>query len=132
MIFETEISEFKEWENNNCNLLPLWLEFGIPLLLDTNANSNNTGTNTPPKYTMEEYIISDYIHDIIFYFSEDPKLCGEQLINLQSISSLESKYIIVSGIIFKMFSLPYCKYHYIFFGKLLLNYFVNKLKYGHV
>ncbi len=52
---EQTMNNFSKLENNvigTCNLLPLWLKFGIPLLLDSGGNNNNNSKD----YKIEEYI----------------------------------------------------------------------------
>jgi len=99
-------------------LLPLWIEFGIPVLLRKESWS---GVGL-----MEKYVVQSYIHDVLTFFNQDTKLCAEQLILLPS--SFEAKYLIVEGIIFKMLSLPQPQHHFIFFAKLIVELFRKETK----
>jgi len=110
--------EVTPWEGIKVEgLLPVWLQFGIPKLLQ--KKDDGVGD-------MEKYVVMGYIHDIFEYFSQDTKLCAEQLINLPA--SFESKYLIVEGIIFKMLTLPYPRHHFIFFGKITIELFRKETK----
>ena len=108
------------WESLKVkNLYPIWLEFGIPPLLNQQESEENVSK-------MERFVAMDYIHDIIEYFNQDTKLCSEQLINLPT--SFDAKYVIVEGLVFKMLRLPQCKHHYIIFGKIIIDLFRKQTK----
>jgi len=97
-------------------LLPVWIEFGVPVLLQKESGVA----------LMEKYVVQSYIHDVLTFFNQDTKLCAEQLILLPS--SFEAKHLIVEGIIFKMLTLPQPQHHFIFFAKLIVELFRKETK----
>ena len=120
---KVEEYNIESWESLKIkSLYPIWLEFGIPPLL--NQPENNDENDNVNK--MERFVVMDYMHDIIEYFNQDTKLCAEQLINLPS--SFDAKHLIVEGLVFKMLRLPQCKHHYIIFGKIIIDLFRKQTK----
>eukprot|EP00485_Elphidium_margaritaceum_P006542 CAMPEP_0202687810 /NCGR_PEP_ID=MMETSP1385-20130828/3415_1 /ASSEMBLY_ACC=CAM_ASM_000861 /TAXON_ID=933848 /ORGANISM="Elphidium margaritaceum" /LENGTH=1136 /DNA_ID=CAMNT_0049342659 /DNA_START=17 /DNA_END=3427 /DNA_ORIENTATION=- len=137
-------------------LLPLWLQFGVPNLLERARHTTPPQQQQPPQQVadddddaavkseqrsssgdgdknkdaqmLDEYVVMDYIHDIFLYFNQDTKLCAEQLINLPCSPTIESKYMVVDAIFFKMLSLPSSAHHFIFFGKVIIELFRKQTK----
>jgi len=114
----TEEMEVAPWHSQRPEgLLPLWTQFGIPRLLQK-GDRDAAG--------LEQLVVMDYIADIVEFFSQDTKLCAEQLMAVPS--CFEAKYLIVEGLIFKMLALPRPRHHFIFFGKITIELFRKETK----